>query len=135
MVIGSVDQVPNVGDYLCFDVLDEPVVMVRGYDREIKVLSRVCQHWWIHVCEGANNTREFVCPYHAWTYELDGRLRHAPEMGQTPGFDLAQIRLPQIKTEIWEGFVFVNISGDAKPLQKTLAEAKQQLDLTISPTG
>ena len=127
VLVGRVDQIPTAGDYLCFDVLDEPVVAVRDNAGVIRVLSRVCRHRWMHVCEGRGNTGAFVCPYHAWTYELDGSLRHAPEMHKTPGFDVANTRLPELRSEIWEGFVFVNISGDATALAKHLAMAKEQL--------
>ena len=127
VLVGRADQIPNVGDYLCFDVLDEPVVAVRNQDKAIQVLSRVCRHRWMHVCEGVGNTRAFVCPYHAWTYELDGQLRHAPEMDQTPGFNPSEVRLPEIRAEVWEGFIFVNISGDAEPLKQTLSQASRQL--------
>ena len=127
VLVGRVDQVPNPGDYFCFDVLDEPVVVVRGGDHELRVLSRVCRHRWMHVCAGQGNTRAFVCPYHAWTYELDGQLRHAPEMDKTPHFDRTDIRLPVVSSEVWEGFIFVNISGDATPLGETLAGARKQL--------
>ena len=127
VLVGRADQVPNPGDYLCFDVLEEPVVVVRGHDKKIRVLSRVCRHRWMHVCKGSGNTRAFVCPYHAWTYELDGQLRHAPEMDRTPGFDPATVQLPEMRSELWEGFIFVNVTGDAQPIGDALAPARQQL--------
>ena len=127
VLVGRADQIQNPGDYLCFDILDEPVVVVRDNDQIIRVLSRVCRHRWMHVCEGSGNTRAFVCPYHAWTYELNGRLRHAPEMDRTPGFDPSNVQLPQVRSEIWEGFIFVNVSGDAEPIGHALAQAREQL--------
>lgn len=127
VLVGRTDQVPNPGDYFCFDLLDEPIVVVRGQDLELRVLSRVCRHRWMHVCDGAGNTGAFVCPYHAWTYELDGTLRHAPQMSKTPHFESSVVRLPEVSSEIWEGFIFVNLSGDAPPLAATLEPARQQL--------
>jgi len=127
VLVGRADQVPNPGDYFCFDLLDEPIVVVRGQDLELRVLSRVCRHRWMHVCDGAGNTGAFVCPYHAWTYELDGTLRHAPHMNKTPHFESSVVRLPEVSSEIWEGFIFVNLSGDAPPLAATLEPARQQL--------
>ena len=127
VLIGRADQVPEPGDFFCFDVLDEPVVAVRDENHEVRVLSRVCRHRWMHVCEGQGNTNVFVCPYHAWTYELDGRLRHAPEMNATPNFDAASTALPVVRSEIWQGFIYVNVSGDAPPLADTLEPARQQL--------
>jgi phenylpropionate dioxygenase-like ring-hydroxylating dioxygenase large terminal subunit len=127
VLVGRVDQVKEPGDYLCFDVLDEPIVVVRDLDSKLRVLSRVCRHRWMHVCASHGNTHAFVCPYHAWTYGLDGRLRHAPEMDATPGFDPANTRLPELRAEIWEGFIFVNVSADAPALSETLSLAREQL--------
>ena len=74
----------------------------------------------------------FVCPYHAWTYNLDGRLRGAVEMQHTPDFDASEVRLPEIRHEVWQGFVFVNLDGQADPLAPRLApldEAIAEYDL------
>ena len=127
ILVGRADQVSEVGDYFCFDALGEPMVVVRGHDNKVRVLSRVCRHRWMHVCEGAGSTQAFVCPYHAWTYEIDGELRYAPEMSKTPNFNPSDVKLPQIRSEVWEGFVFVNLSGDAPPVSNALASARQQL--------
>ena len=127
VIAGRVDQVPEPGDFLCFDLLDEPIVVCRDKQGELHVLSRVCRHRWMEVCAGHGNTGAFVCPYHAWTYELDGRLRHATEMHRTPGFDPACVRLPALRSEVWGGFIFVNVSGDAPPLGTALAGAAREL--------
>lgn len=121
ILLGRTDQVARPGDYMCVDVLDEPLVMVRDGKGVLHVLSRVCRHRWADVCQGSGNTSRFVCPYHLWSYELDGRLRAAPEMKGAPGFDKSSIRLPEVRHEVWEGFVFVNLSGTADPLAERLA--------------
>jgi phenylpropionate dioxygenase-like ring-hydroxylating dioxygenase large terminal subunit len=118
--IGRTDQVPEPGDYLAIDVVDEPLVMVRDGSHQLHVLSNVCRHRWMQVCSGKGNARALVCPYHSWTYNLDGCLRAAPMMGDTPGFEPAAIRLPPIRHEIWQGFVYVNIDGNAVPLAPQL---------------
>ena len=69
----------------------------------------------------------FVCPFHAWTYELDGRLKAAPLMDKVKNFDRKNCRLREMRTEIWEGFIFVNISGDAEPLHAQLRGLQQIL--------
>jgi len=114
--VGRADQVPEPGDYLCMDFVGEPLVLIRGADGIARVLSRVCRHRSMLVLEGAGNVDVIVCPYHAWTYELDGRLRGAPEMQRTPGFDGASCRLPEVRSEIWEGFVFINLDATAEAL-------------------
>jgi phenylpropionate dioxygenase-like ring-hydroxylating dioxygenase large terminal subunit len=116
LCVGRVQDVKNPGDYVSFDLLGEPLVLVRDRAGEVHVLSRVCRHRAMLVVEGSGNARSFVCPYHAWTYRLDGQLAGAPEMKKTPGFDPKACRLPGPKTEIWEGFVFVNFDPDAAAL-------------------
>ena len=68
------------------------------------------------VAEGVGRATRFVCPYHNWTYELDGQLRSAPMMEEVRGFNTKQCRLPTLAVEIWQGFVFVNVNPDAEPL-------------------
>jgi phenylpropionate dioxygenase-like ring-hydroxylating dioxygenase large terminal subunit len=121
LFVGRADEVAEPGDYLGLDVLGEPLVMVRGADGEVRVLSAVCRHRAMPVVGGRGRTRAFVCPYHTWTYALDGRLLAAPEMSETPGFDPAGCRLPPVRSEVWEGFVFVNFDAGAAPLGPALA--------------
>ena len=66
--------------------------------------------------EGSGHKRVLVCPYHAWTYELDGRLRAAPGADRVPGFDVSGIRLTPVRSEIVGGFVFVNLDPNAEPM-------------------
>ncbi|MDX1431070.1 MAG: aromatic ring-hydroxylating dioxygenase subunit alpha [Gammaproteobacteria bacterium] len=126
--IGRADQVPSPGDYLCVDHVGEPLVMIRGDDGVLRVLSRVCRHRAMPVLQGAGNTAAVVCPYHAWSYHLDGRLRRAPEMHATPDFDPESCRLPEIRSEVWEGFVFINFAADAAPLGPALAGLSRAID-------
>ncbi len=121
LCVGRLEDVPNPGDYASFELLGEPLMLVRGRDGEVRVLSRVCRHRSMILVEGAGNARSFTCPYHSWTYGLDGRLAGAPEMDRTPGFSPAKCALPGPKIEIWEGFVFVNFEPKAKPLAPRLA--------------
>jgi phenylpropionate dioxygenase-like ring-hydroxylating dioxygenase large terminal subunit len=121
LLLGRADEVPEPGDYLGVELLGEPLVMVRGADREVRVLSAVCRHRAMVVASGHGRARSLVCPYHSWTYALDGRLLGAPEMSRTPGFDPAACRLPRVRSEVWEGFVFVNFDGEAAPLGPSLA--------------
>src|SRR5262245_45407552 len=121
LYIGRADEVAEPGDYLCLDVLGEPLVMVRDGAGEVRVLSRICRHRAMPVGSGAGHARTFVCPYHTWTYALDGRLLGAPEMRETPGFDPAACRLPGLRSEVWEGFVFVSFDPEAPALGPSLA--------------
>ncbi|MEM7120646.1 MAG: aromatic ring-hydroxylating dioxygenase subunit alpha [Pseudomonadota bacterium] len=127
LCIGRVDQVANPGDYMALDVVGEPIVLVRDKKGEVRVLSNVCRHRWMKVCDGTGNRKAFVCPYHAWTYELDGRLRGAVEMKKHPGFDPKTVALPEVRHEVWQGFVYVNLDGKAEPLAPQLAPIDKEI--------
>jgi nitrite reductase/ring-hydroxylating ferredoxin subunit len=119
--IARVDQLPNPGDYRCVDLIDQPLVISRDRTGEIHALSRICLHRAMPVAEGNGNATRFVCPYHNWTYELDGRLRSAPMMDGVNGFEPGRCRLPELRTEVWEGFLFVNLDPRCAPLAPRLA--------------
>jgi phenylpropionate dioxygenase-like ring-hydroxylating dioxygenase large terminal subunit len=108
------------GDYFNSAIIGEPILIVRQRTGELKALSPVCQHRAMLVSEGQGHASGFLCPYHHWSYALDGRLAGAPAMERTCGFDRAQIRLPELAVEVWKGFVFVNFDRDAAPLAARL---------------
>lgn len=118
--VGRVSEIPDAGDRFRIDVAGEPLLIVRGKDGEVRALSAVCRHRWMLLGEGAESSGTISCPYHKWTYALDGSLMAAPLMEQAEGFDRAECALPSFACEIWNGFVFVNLSGDAEPLAKQL---------------
>jgi phenylpropionate dioxygenase-like ring-hydroxylating dioxygenase large terminal subunit len=111
--VARVDQVANPGDFLSMTLFDQPVMIVRGTDNEVRVMSRVCLHRAAPIVEGAGNRKLFSCPYHAWSYGTDGQLIRAPLMEGAEGFSEKECRLPQIRTEIWNGFIMVNFDNDA----------------------
>jgi phenylpropionate dioxygenase-like ring-hydroxylating dioxygenase large terminal subunit len=121
LFVGRVDEVPEPGDFMSLDLLGEPLLLIRGADQQVRVLSRVCRHRAMPVVSGAGHARTLVCPYHSWTYAPDGRLLAAPEMDRTPRFDPASCALPSLRTEVWEGFVFVSFDAEATPLTPALA--------------
>ncbi len=118
--VGHEGQIPNVGDYFCVQLFEEPLVAVRGADDVVRVMSSVCRHRGMVVAEGSGNGSNFRCPYHFWVYGLDGQLLGAPAMEQRADFDKSCLGLPQIKTEIWNGFIFVTFDNEAPPLVPTL---------------
>lgn len=120
--VGRADQFTAAGDYLALDIAGEPVVVVMGEDGALCALSNVCRHrLYPLVGEGSGRVPRFTCPYHLWTYGLDGALKGAPTMADTPGFDRAACALPRFRVETWLGFVFVNLDDAAPPLQPRLA--------------
>ena len=118
--LGRVEDVPKRGDYFTTELIGEPLIVVRGEDDKVRVLSNVCRHRSSVILEGTGNSKHFVCPYHAWTYANDGQLLRAPYMDQVKGFKVEGCRLPEFKTEVWHGFLYVNLDGKAKPLAPRL---------------
>ena len=99
LCVGREDWVKNPGDYFTTTHIGEPLIISRTREGELKAMSAVCQHRAMLVAEGRGNTKAFVCPYHHWTYSLDGHLVGAPAMSKTCSFDRNDVGLPEIKTE------------------------------------
>jgi choline monooxygenase len=102
------------GRYFAVSVAGEPLLIVRGEDGRLRGLANVCRHRASPVvtqpCGKAETLR---CPYHGWTYRLDGRLRGAPEMEGVAGFERDSVRLPEVPVKQWGPFVFANLDGRA----------------------
>ncbi|MEM6910352.1 MAG: aromatic ring-hydroxylating dioxygenase subunit alpha [Verrucomicrobiota bacterium] len=129
--LAHVSQIPANGDFLNLDVFGEPLLVVRDKSGTIRVLSRVCPHramdimppefgheghgpaQWDEEKSGCGQTRIFLCPYHSWTFELDGRLKACPEMSEAKGFQRDEWALAEFRSEVWNGFIFVNLDGKA----------------------
>lgn len=121
------DDLPEPGDYRAVEIAGEAVIVVRGADGALRAFSGVCLHRAFPIAHGEGNARRFVCPYHRWTYDLDGRLRAAPLMDDVPGFDRDACRLPELPLEQWQGFVLVSVDPNAAPLGPRLAELSDLL--------
>ena len=112
-LIAHVCQLQDAGDHVVADFAGLPVIAVRGADGVIRVMHNVCRHRAgpIASCDGLA-ARSLRCRYHGWTYTLDGVLRSAPEMGDTPDFEPSDVRLPQLAVRVWQGLVFAAADGD-----------------------
>jgi phenylpropionate dioxygenase-like ring-hydroxylating dioxygenase large terminal subunit len=135
--LAHVSQIPGNGDFINLELFGNPIIVVRGKAGEVRVLSRVCPHRgmdimppafgheghgpadWTEGKPGCGHTRLFVCPYHSWTFELDGRLKACPEMQAAKDFRRDDWGLHEFRCEVWHGFVFVNLDGLAT---QTVAE-------------
>lgn len=120
-------QLRAPGDYVTFELCDESLFAIRGKDGRIRTFYNVCQHRAHQLVSGAGSTRVVVCPYHAWTYELDGRLRAAPNAKAVRGFDAADICLTEVRTEVFLGFVFVNLDPNAAPMDTWFPDVRREL--------
>ncbi|MBB5373040.1 aromatic ring-hydroxylating oxygenase subunit alpha [Acidocella aromatica] len=124
--VGHVSQVPEAGDYFTLDLFDEMLVIVRGRDSVIRTLSGICTHHWAPLVEGKGNIKLFSCPFHKWGFDLTGKLLGAPLMDKVE-FHQNDCDLPGFSTEVVDGFIYANLSGDAPSLAPQLADLSAQL--------
>jgi choline monooxygenase len=124
---GRTEQVAEAGAFFTCDLGGIPIVVVRGKDEELRAFLNVCRHRGSLVCEGEGRRETLQCPYHAWTYGLDGSLRAAPRGDREPGFDKAELGLLPALVDTWGPFVFVNPDAEAAPLAETLGELPELL--------
>ncbi|MEM7124231.1 MAG: aromatic ring-hydroxylating dioxygenase subunit alpha [Pseudomonadota bacterium] len=126
--IGREDRVPNPGDYAAFEFVGVPVVIVRDRDGSVRAFANSCRHRGAKVMQGEGNCTVMSCPYHSWTYALDGRLIGAMEMDETDGFDRKNFGLVELRLETWAGFLFLNFDHDADPLSAWLGDLPEVLE-------
>lgn len=129
LCVGRLDLLRQPGDYYTVTINDDPLMVVMDDEGQVRVMSSVCQHRGHLLAEDSGNaeTGLFRCPLHHWSYDLKGRLRHAPEMGRTNDFSRKDVCLPQLKVELWQGFVFAHFDDDAPPLAPTLAKLEAEM--------
>ena len=131
LCVGRVDQVPNPGDFYTIALLGQPLIVARDQTGKVNVMSAVCRHRGAVITEGEGRCRQFVCPYHNWTYALDGQLINTPglppPMEGSIGFDTAHYRLTALRTDYWGGFIFITFSEELAPLLESLGSLPQFL--------
>ncbi len=125
--IGRSDGLRNPGDYFTSELAGQPIMVVRETNGNLRAQANVCRHRMSVLLTGKGNTRTIVCPYHGWTYGLDGRLRGAPGMSRNQGFDRSCYRLPEIRCEEWLGWVLVSLNPDVPPARKVLGEIEDMV--------
>ncbi len=118
-------MIPEPGDYYAFAIADQDLFVMRQKDGSVRAFYNVCQHRGHLLLEGTGRTRSIVCPYHAWSYGLDGGLRNAPRTRRIPGFDLSGICLTEVRLEAFCGFLFVNLDPDAASMAELFAGVEQ----------
>jgi phenylpropionate dioxygenase-like ring-hydroxylating dioxygenase large terminal subunit len=114
--LGRVDEIPEPGDFFTAQLLNEPLLAVRGDDGDVRVMANVCRHRGMPLADGRGNTKRFVCSYHAWAYGRDGALLRAPRM-ENAGFDAKSCRLPEHRVQLWNGFIYVSLDPAAEPFE------------------
>jgi phenylpropionate dioxygenase-like ring-hydroxylating dioxygenase large terminal subunit len=121
------DQVAEPGSYVAARAGGLPVVVVRDRAGTLRGFLNVCRHRGSIICDGEGRRETLQCPYHGWTYDLDGSLRAAPRVDRELDFSLDGIALVPVAVETWGPFVFVNPDVEAPPLGEYLGELPAQL--------
>ena len=124
-VVGRLDQARDKGQFFTADVAGEPIVVVRADDGPLRAFFNVCRHHAAAVVTEAQGcAKQFRCPYHGWTYGIDGTLKGMVEFDGVCNFDRAKNGLVPIRVDTWENFVFVNLDGRAAPLSNFLGAVR-----------
>ena len=125
--VARVDEIAEPGSFLATRAGDVPIVLVRDDEGALRSFLNVCRHRGSLVCEGAGRRATLQCPYHAWTYGLDGRLVAAPRLNREGGNDPAELGLLPVQVDTWGPLVFASPSLDSGPLADFLADVPQRV--------
>jgi Rieske 2Fe-2S family protein len=154
LCVAREEELPKPGDHLLLDVLGESILVVRNRQGALRAFYNVCRHRGSRLCRpqgdhapgnavqgGVIAGRSILCPYHQWSYDLDGRLIAAPHLSGVSGFDKSAIQLYPVGIESWGGFIFLHLTpAEAQPLAVQLGAIPARIeryplaDLTIGHT-
>lgn len=125
---GREEEIARPGEYFLVLAAGESLIVTRGEDGVSRALYNVCRHRGTRLCEVERGQlgRSIQCPYHAWTYGLDGRLIGAPDMDRVEGFDRAEYPLHQAALASWGGFLFVHLGTDPEPFDQVFAPLRDR---------
>lgn len=111
LLVGHQSRIAKAGDYFVAEVAEESLIIARDQRSTIRGFYNVCRHRGTRLCEEqSGHSSAIQCPYHAWTYALDGRLVGAPHMDEVPEFEKTKYSLHPVNLGLWEGFIFVNLA-------------------------
>ncbi len=134
--VGRASALTNTGDYVLRTVAGESIIVLRDRSGTLRAHFNVCRHRGTRLCEAASGrfSETIQCPYHAWTYTLDGRLIGAPHMNAVEGFAKSDYPLHAAGLAEWEGFVFVNVADDVASFEQTFASMIGRLSRFALPS-
>jgi Rieske 2Fe-2S family protein len=130
LFVGHESEVSAPGSFLRTRVADEQIVIVRDREGQVRAFYNVCRHRGAQFCveERGELASGFQCPYHAWTYGLDGSLIGAPNMDEVEGFRREDQALHPVATQVWEGLIFVNLAARPEPFDDAFAPLLGKFD-------
>lgn len=117
---GREEQLKAPGDYFCYEGLGGSVIVMRTTDRQVKAYANSCRHRGSRLLSGIGNCKRIVCPYHSWTYRLDGQLSGVPGMQEVQDFDPGEYPLLELPLATWGGFIFIHYGSSPPPLSSHL---------------
>jgi Rieske 2Fe-2S family protein len=140
LCVAREEELPAAGDFRVLEVVGESILLVRNRQGTLRAFYNVCRHRGARLCRtdesapvgmavngGVIAARSILCPYHQWSYDLDGRLVATPHMGNVPGFDKSAISLYPVGVACWGGFIFLNLTpAEARPFDAELGEISQR---------
>jgi phenylpropionate dioxygenase-like ring-hydroxylating dioxygenase large terminal subunit len=131
MFVAHVSDLPRSGDYQCFEMASERAVVVRGQDDEIRAFHNQCRHRASRVVgeQKGHCGNAMICPFHGWSYNLDGSLKNIPKQDAFPELDTDRLGLMPIDCEVWQGMIFVRFGGEGPAIAEIFAEAAQEIGL------
>ena len=125
--VGHVCMAGAPGDYFVANVVDQEVLVVRNTTGVLNAFFNACRHRGHPVADGTGTCERLTCPYHAWSYDLDGRLVKAPHAGRVPTFDPDQVSLVRVQIATLAGAIFVNLDPTAAPLEEVFAGVETEI--------
>lgn len=128
LAAGRTEDISAPGDYFTRAIGPESIIVLRDQAGELRAFYNVCRHRGTRLCDrDAGNFRGTIqCPYHAWTYGLDGDLSRAPHMEKVEGFREQDFSLHSVAVDTWDGHIFINLSKQPIPLAEHLADIPEQ---------
>ncbi len=131
LFVGHVSDIPDSGDYQCLNMADQRALVVRGDDGQLRAFHNLCRHRASRVVadDKGHCGKSFICPFHGWSYHLDGRLKNIPRANAFPEIDKDQFGLKALDCEIWHGLIFVRFGGDGPSVAEQFVEAEAEIGL------
>ena len=120
--VGREDELPNPGDFLTYDGIGGPAIIIRNESKEINAFFNTCRHRGMRLLEGSGSTKHIVCPYHSWVYSCEGALVRTPGMKGVHDFQEESYSLLPLKLDSWGGFLFIRYSDDGPELKDWLGD-------------
>ncbi len=123
--LGRAEEIPKTGDYLTGMINDQPIFAIRGRDSGVRAFANVCLHRMMRLLQGRGSCRGITCPYHGWAYGIDGQLKGAPHMQDRADFNPKGMSLPEIRTDVWEGWIYVTLDPKTVSISEQLEPLRE----------